>query len=78
MKLAEILYYKILENVMAQETRRLHGKDMAVSCTGSCSLGYTVSEMKTEKVFIGRVQIVPRCFRLLSSVSCYGTHLYGN
>uniref|UniRef100_A0A674ASK1 Retinoblastoma-like protein 1 n=1 Tax=Salmo trutta TaxID=8032 RepID=A0A674ASK1_SALTR len=30
MKLAEILYYKILENVMAQETRRLHGKDMAV------------------------------------------------
>lgn len=33
MKLAEILYYKILENVMAQETRRLHGKDMAVSYT---------------------------------------------
>ncbi|MGH0174432.1 UNVERIFIED_CONTAM: hypothetical protein FKN15_072051 [Acipenser sinensis] len=30
LKLAEILYYKILENVMAQETRRLHGKDMAV------------------------------------------------
>lgn len=30
MKLAEILYYKILENVMVQETRRLHGKDMAV------------------------------------------------
>ncbi|XP_056129896.1 retinoblastoma-like protein 1 [Lampris incognitus] len=30
LKLAEILYYKILENVMAQETKRLHGKDMAV------------------------------------------------
>ncbi|XP_036386946.1 retinoblastoma-like protein 1 [Megalops cyprinoides] len=30
LKLAEILYYKILENVMAQEIKRLHGKDMAV------------------------------------------------
>lgn len=30
MRLAEILYYKILENVMVQETKRLHGKDMAV------------------------------------------------
>ncbi|XP_066558179.1 retinoblastoma-like protein 1 isoform X2 [Amia ocellicauda] len=30
LKLAEILYFKILENVMVQETRRLHGKDMAV------------------------------------------------
>uniref|UniRef100_A0A8C9T7M3 Retinoblastoma-like 1 (p107) n=1 Tax=Scleropages formosus TaxID=113540 RepID=A0A8C9T7M3_SCLFO len=30
LKLAEILYYKILENVMTQEIRRLHGKDMAV------------------------------------------------
>ncbi|XP_006639808.2 retinoblastoma-like protein 1 isoform X1 [Lepisosteus oculatus] len=30
LKLAEILYYKILENVMVLETRRLHGKDMAV------------------------------------------------
>uniref|UniRef100_A0A8P4G9Y5 Retinoblastoma-like protein 1 n=1 Tax=Dicentrarchus labrax TaxID=13489 RepID=A0A8P4G9Y5_DICLA len=30
LKLAEILYYKILENVMAQETKRLHGKDMSV------------------------------------------------
>ncbi|KAL0978861.1 hypothetical protein UPYG_G00176710 [Umbra pygmaea] len=29
-KLAEILYYKVLENVMAQETKRLQGKDMAV------------------------------------------------
>uniref|UniRef100_A0ACB8F659 Retinoblastoma-like protein 1 n=1 Tax=Sphaerodactylus townsendi TaxID=933632 RepID=A0ACB8F659_9SAUR len=27
-KLAEILYYKILETIMIQETRRLHGKDM--------------------------------------------------
>ncbi|KAF0022335.1 hypothetical protein F2P81_025400 [Scophthalmus maximus] len=30
LKLAEILYYKILENVMAQETKRLQGKDMSV------------------------------------------------
>ncbi|KAM4613036.1 retinoblastoma-like protein 1 [Polymixia lowei] len=30
LKLAEILYYKILENVMVQETKRLHGKDMTV------------------------------------------------
>uniref|UniRef100_A0A6Q2YTU3 Retinoblastoma-like protein 1 n=1 Tax=Esox lucius TaxID=8010 RepID=A0A6Q2YTU3_ESOLU len=30
MKLSEILYYKVLENVMAQETKRLQGKDMAV------------------------------------------------
>ncbi|XP_070701649.1 retinoblastoma-like protein 1 isoform X1 [Pempheris klunzingeri] len=30
LKLAEILYYKVLENVMVQETRRLHGKDMSV------------------------------------------------
>ncbi|XP_047438939.1 retinoblastoma-like protein 1 [Mugil cephalus] len=30
LKLAEILYYKILENVMVQETKRLHGKDMSV------------------------------------------------
>lgn len=30
-KLAEILYYKVLENVMVQELRRLQGKDMAVS-----------------------------------------------
>ncbi|XP_048879356.1 LOW QUALITY PROTEIN: retinoblastoma-like protein 1 [Brienomyrus brachyistius] len=29
-KLAEILYYKVLENVMVQELRRLQGKDMAV------------------------------------------------
>uniref|UniRef100_A0A7N9AY38 Retinoblastoma-like 1 (p107) n=1 Tax=Mastacembelus armatus TaxID=205130 RepID=A0A7N9AY38_9TELE len=29
-KLAEILYYKVLENVMVQETKRLHGKDMSV------------------------------------------------
>ncbi|XP_029947253.1 retinoblastoma-like protein 1 isoform X1 [Salarias fasciatus] len=29
MKLAEILYYKILENVMAQETKRLQGRDMS-------------------------------------------------
>ncbi|KFR06718.1 Retinoblastoma-like 1, partial [Nipponia nippon] len=28
LKLAEILYYKILETVMVQETRRLHGKDL--------------------------------------------------
>uniref|UniRef100_A0A8B9U1P9 RB transcriptional corepressor like 1 n=1 Tax=Anas zonorhyncha TaxID=75864 RepID=A0A8B9U1P9_9AVES len=28
LKLAEILYYKILETIMVQETRRLHGKDM--------------------------------------------------
>ncbi|XP_064888770.1 retinoblastoma-like protein 1 isoform X3 [Columba livia] len=27
-KLAEILYYKILETIMVQETRRLHGKDL--------------------------------------------------
>ncbi|XP_004698311.1 retinoblastoma-like protein 1 [Echinops telfairi] len=30
LKLAEILYYKILETVMIQETRRLHGMDMSV------------------------------------------------
>ncbi|VCW77423.1 unnamed protein product, partial [Gulo gulo] len=30
LKLAEILYYKILETVMVQETRRLHGMDMSV------------------------------------------------
>ncbi|XP_076601713.1 retinoblastoma-like protein 1 [Chaetodon auriga] len=30
LKLAEILYYKVLENVMVQETKRLHGKDMSV------------------------------------------------
>ncbi|XP_076003457.1 retinoblastoma-like protein 1 [Genypterus blacodes] len=30
LKLAEILYYKILENVLVQETKRLHGKDMTV------------------------------------------------
>lgn len=30
-ELAEILYYKILETVMVQETRRLHGMDMSVS-----------------------------------------------
>ncbi|XP_073325090.1 retinoblastoma-like protein 1 [Pagrus major] len=29
LKLAEILYYKILENVISQETKRLHGKDMS-------------------------------------------------
>nr|XP_014340716.1 PREDICTED: retinoblastoma-like protein 1 isoform X2 [Latimeria chalumnae] len=28
LRLAEILYYKVLETVMVQETRRLHGKDM--------------------------------------------------
>lgn len=31
LKLAEILYYKILETIMVQETRRLHGKDLTVS-----------------------------------------------
>ncbi|XP_040014805.1 retinoblastoma-like protein 1 [Xiphias gladius] len=30
LKLAEILYYKILENVLVQETKRLQGKDMSV------------------------------------------------
>uniref|UniRef100_A0A671WKG1 Retinoblastoma-like protein 1 n=1 Tax=Sparus aurata TaxID=8175 RepID=A0A671WKG1_SPAAU len=30
LKLAEILYYKILENVISQETKRLHGKDMSM------------------------------------------------
>ncbi|KAL2090638.1 hypothetical protein ACEWY4_012901 [Coilia grayii] len=30
LKLAEILYYKILENVMVQEQKRLQGKDMTV------------------------------------------------
>lgn len=30
LKLAEILYYKILENVMVQEMKRLQGKDMSV------------------------------------------------
>lgn len=30
LKLAEILYYKILENVMVQEAKRLQGKDMSV------------------------------------------------
>ncbi|XP_054639632.1 retinoblastoma-like protein 1 [Dunckerocampus dactyliophorus] len=29
LKLAEILFYKVLENVMVQETKRLHGKDMS-------------------------------------------------
>ncbi|NWR43562.1 RBL1 protein, partial [Regulus satrapa] len=28
LKLAEILYYKILETILVQETRRLHGKDL--------------------------------------------------
>lgn len=31
LKLAEILYYKVLENVLVQENRRLNGKDMSVS-----------------------------------------------
>lgn len=31
LKIAEILYFKILENVMAQEIKRLQGKDMTVS-----------------------------------------------
>uniref|UniRef100_A0A673LMH5 Retinoblastoma-like protein 1 n=1 Tax=Sinocyclocheilus rhinocerous TaxID=307959 RepID=A0A673LMH5_9TELE len=30
LKLAEILYFKILENIMTQEMKRLQGKDMAV------------------------------------------------
>ncbi|XP_063070863.1 retinoblastoma-like protein 1 [Engraulis encrasicolus] len=30
LKIAEVLYYKILENVMAQEQKRLQGKDMTV------------------------------------------------
>uniref|UniRef100_A0A2K6UUZ6 RB transcriptional corepressor like 1 n=1 Tax=Saimiri boliviensis boliviensis TaxID=39432 RepID=A0A2K6UUZ6_SAIBB len=30
LKLAEILYYKILETIMVQETRRLHGMDMSL------------------------------------------------
>ncbi|CAN9512595.1 unnamed protein product [Ophioblennius macclurei] len=30
LKLAEILYYKVLENVMAQESKRLQGRDMSV------------------------------------------------
>ncbi|KAM9860284.1 retinoblastoma-like protein 1 [Aulostomus maculatus] len=30
LKLAEILYYKVLENVMVQEIKRLQGKDMSV------------------------------------------------
>uniref|UniRef100_A0A7N6FG05 Retinoblastoma-like 1 (p107) n=1 Tax=Anabas testudineus TaxID=64144 RepID=A0A7N6FG05_ANATE len=30
LKLAEVLYYKVLENVMVQETKRLQGKDMSV------------------------------------------------
>ncbi|KAM9759766.1 retinoblastoma-like protein 1 [Menidia menidia] len=30
LKLAEILYYKILENVLVQETKRLQGRDMSV------------------------------------------------
>ncbi|XP_068598197.1 retinoblastoma-like protein 1 [Brachionichthys hirsutus] len=29
LKLAEILYYKVLENVIVQETKRLNGKDMS-------------------------------------------------
>lgn len=44
--LAENLYHNILKSVMAQETRRLHGKDMAVSCIGLCSLGHIADEMK--------------------------------
>lgn len=31
LKLAEILYYKVLENVLVQETKRLQGRDMSVS-----------------------------------------------
>lgn len=31
LKLAEILYFKILENIMTLEMKRLQGKDMAVS-----------------------------------------------
>ncbi|XP_029007007.1 LOW QUALITY PROTEIN: retinoblastoma-like protein 1 [Betta splendens] len=30
LKMAEVLYYKVLENVMVQETKRLQGKDMSV------------------------------------------------
>ncbi|XP_041836600.1 retinoblastoma-like protein 1 [Melanotaenia boesemani] len=30
LKLAEILYYKILENVLVQETKRLQGRDMSI------------------------------------------------
>ncbi|XP_061544320.1 retinoblastoma-like protein 1 [Phycodurus eques] len=29
LKLAEVLFYKVLENVLMQETKRLHGKDMS-------------------------------------------------
>nr|XP_037852072.1 retinoblastoma-like protein 1 [Chlorocebus sabaeus] len=39
LKLAEILYYKILETVMVQETRRLHGMDMSVSKSTLCATG---------------------------------------
>lgn len=35
LKLAEILYYKILENVLVQENKRLNGKDMSVSTLSS-------------------------------------------
>lgn len=31
LKIAEVLYFKILENVMALEIKRLQGKDMTVS-----------------------------------------------
>lgn len=31
LKLAQILYYKVLENVLVQENKRLQGKDMSVS-----------------------------------------------
>ncbi|XP_037535624.1 retinoblastoma-like protein 1 [Nematolebias whitei] len=30
LKLAEILYYKVLENILVQETKRLQGRDMSV------------------------------------------------
>ncbi|XP_061688428.1 retinoblastoma-like protein 1 isoform X2 [Syngnathoides biaculeatus] len=29
LKLAEVLFYKVLENILMQETKRLHGKDMS-------------------------------------------------
>lgn len=64
--LAEILYYKILETIMVQEIRRLHGKDL------------TVSEelVKEENTFLynplweGFLQIVPEQSSLRESNLC--------
>lgn len=45
-KLAEILYYKILENVLVQESKRLQGRDMSVSSSSSRCSWFLCSDPK--------------------------------